>query len=216
MVWRAGLRWVGSRVGKAGRAALMPCRPRFWVRGGRLGGRECGAHRGAGSRYGLGHPVCRWIGAVGRVVSSLPAVPTNHSYCGGVSSLRCVASRVVAEWCSPVVFQGSIHPSSGLSAALATASGVLIAVVGAPAVAAVVPPSVLPISKRSPGVPPASGVSVAWAILSVSGVIWVPVAVPPASIASIAEISATVSSPSVVTVAVPPGSSVVSAAESSV
>ena len=170
-VGRAGHRWVGPRVGAAGRAALVPCRPRFWVRGGGLGGRECGTHRGAGSCCGLGHPVCRWIGAVGGVVSSLPAVPTGHSYCGGVSSLRCVASRVVTKWWSPFVFQGSIHPSSGFSAAFATASGVLIAVIGAPAVAAVVPPSVLPISKRSPGVPPASGVSVAWAVLSASGVV---------------------------------------------
>ena len=121
-VGRAGLRWVGPRVGAAGRAALVPCRPRFWVRGGGLGGRECGTHRGAGSCCELGHPVCRWVGAVGGVVSSLPAVPTGHSYCGGVSSLWRAASRVVAEWWSPFMFQGSIHPSSGFSAAFATAS----------------------------------------------------------------------------------------------
>ena len=126
------------------------------------------------------------------------------------------ASRGVTEWWSPFMFQGSIHPSSGFSAAFATASGVLIAVVGAPAIAAVVPPSVLPISKRSPGVPPAPGVSVSWAVLSISGVVCVPVAVPPASIASVAVVSATVSSPSAVAVAVPPGSSVVPAAESAV
>ena len=215
-VGRAGLRFVGPRVGAAGRAALVPCRPRFWVRGGGLGGRECGTHRGAGSCRGLGHPVCRWVGSVGGVVSSLPAVPTGHSYCGGVSSLRCAASRVVTKWWSSFVFQGSIHPSSGLSAAFATASAVLIAVVGAPAVAAVVPPSVLPSSKHSPGVPPASGVSIARAVLSVSGVVRVSVAVPLVSISSVAVVSATISSPSVVAVAVPPGSPVVSAAEASV
>ena len=170
-VGRAGRRWVGPRVGAAGRAALVPCRPRFWVRGGGLGGRECGTHRGAGPCRGLGHPVCRWVGAVGGVVSSLSAVPTGHSYCGGFSSLRCAAPRVVPKRWSPFVFQGSIHPSSGFSAAFATASGVLVAVVGAPAVASAVPPSVLPTSKRSPGVPHASGVSVAWAVLSVSGVV---------------------------------------------
>ena len=49
-VERAGHRWVGPRVVAAGRAALVPCRPSFWVRGGGLGGRECGAHRGTGSR----------------------------------------------------------------------------------------------------------------------------------------------------------------------
>ena len=99
-------------------------------------------------------------------MSSLPAVPAGHSYCRGVSSLRCAASRVVTERWSPFVFTGSIHPSSGLSAASATASGVLIAIAGAPAIAAVVPPSVLPVSKRPPGVPPASGFSVSWAFLS--------------------------------------------------
>ena len=170
-VRRAGSRWVCPRVGTAGRAALVPCRPRFWVQGGGLGGRECGAHRGAGSRCVFGHPVCRWVGAVSGVVSSLPAVPTGHSYCGGVSSLWRAGSRGVAEWWSPFMFQGSIHPSSGFSAAFATASGVLIAVVGAPAVAAVVPPSVLPVFKRHPGVPAASGFSVAWAVPSVSEVI---------------------------------------------
>ena len=103
-VGRAGRRLVGPRVGAAGRAALVPCRPRFWVRGGGLGGRECGAHRGAGSRCGLGHPVCRWVGAVGGVVSSLPAVPAGHSYCGGVTSVRGVAPRVVTKWWSPFVF----------------------------------------------------------------------------------------------------------------
>ena len=136
-------------------------------------------------------------------MSSLPTVPTGHSYCGGVSALWRAASRGVTEWWSAFMFQGSIHPSSGFSAAFATASGVLIAVVGAPAVAAVVPPSVLPISKRSPGVPSASGVSVSWAVLSVP-------------IASVAVISPTVSSPAAVAVAVPPGSSVVAAAESAV
>ena len=50
LVGRAGLRWVEPRVGAAGRAALGPCRPRLWVRGGGLDGRERGAHRGAGSR----------------------------------------------------------------------------------------------------------------------------------------------------------------------
>ena len=45
-----GLRWVGPRDVAAGRAAQMPCRTRFWVRGCGLGGRECGSHRGAGSR----------------------------------------------------------------------------------------------------------------------------------------------------------------------
>ena len=114
------------------------------------------------------------------------------------------------------MFQGTIHPSSGLSAAFTTASGVMIAVVGAPAIAAAVPPSVLPVSKRSPVVPPASWFSVIWAVLSGSGIVQVSVVVPPASIASVAVVSATVSSPSVVTVAVPPGSSVVSAAEASV
>ena len=49
-VGRAGLRWVGPRVGAAERAAIVPCRPSFWVRVGGLGGRERGAHRGAGSR----------------------------------------------------------------------------------------------------------------------------------------------------------------------
>ena len=48
-VGRAGRRWVGPRVGAAGRAALVPCRPSFCVRGGGLGGRERGDHRGAGS-----------------------------------------------------------------------------------------------------------------------------------------------------------------------
>ena len=167
-VGRAGLRWVGPRVGAAGRAALVPCRPRFSVRGGGLGGRKCGAHRGTGSRCRLGQPVCRRVRAVGGVVSPLPAVLTGHSYCRGVSSLRCAASRVVTERWSPFVFRGHIHPSSGLSAALATASGVLIPVGGGPAIAAVVPPSVLPISKRPPGVAPASGFSVCRALLAVS------------------------------------------------
>ena len=114
------------------------------------------------------------------------------------------------------MFQGITHPSSGLSAAFPTASGVLISVVGAPAIAAVVPPAVLPISKRSPGVPPASGFSVSWAFLSGSWLFPVPVVVPADSVASVAVVSTTVSPPSVVTVAVPPGSPVVSAAEASV
>ena len=104
------------------------------------------------------------------------------------------------------MFQGSIHPSSGLPAALAAASGVLIAVAGAPAIAAVVPPSVLPVSKRPPGVPLASVFSVTWAFLSGSWVIPVPVVVQAASVASVGAFSATISSPSVVASAVPPWS----------
>ena len=138
-------------------------------------------------------PVCRRVRAVGGVVSTLPAVPASHSYSRGVSSLRCAASRVVTERWSPFVFQGSIHPSSGLSAALATASGVLIAVAVAQAVAAVVPLSVLPVSKRPPGVPPASGFSVTWAFLSGSWVIPVPVVVPAASVALVGVFPATIS-----------------------
>ena len=41
-VGRAGHRWVGPRVGAAGRAALVPSHPRFWVLGGGLGVWECG------------------------------------------------------------------------------------------------------------------------------------------------------------------------------
>ena len=80
-VGRAGLRWVGHRVGAAGRAAIVPCSPSFWVRDGVLSGRERGAYRGTGSRFGLGLPVCRLVRAVGGVVSTLLAVPASHSYC---------------------------------------------------------------------------------------------------------------------------------------
>ena len=52
VVGRAVLRWVGPRIGAAWRTALVPCRPRFWVRGSGLGGLECGAHRGAGPAEG--------------------------------------------------------------------------------------------------------------------------------------------------------------------
>ena len=110
------------------------------------------------------------------------------------------------------MLQGSIHPSSGLPAALAATSAVLIAVGGAPAIAAVVPSSVLPVFKCPPGVPPASGFSVTWAFLSGSWVVRVPVIVPAASVASIGVFSTTISSPSVVASAVPPGSYVVSSA----
>ena len=115
------------------------------------------------------------------------------------------------------MFQGSVHPSSGLHTAIAATSGVMVTVVGAPAIAAVVPPSVLPGSKRSPGVPTASGFSVAWAVLSSSGIVQVHVAVPPGSVASITILSATIFSPSVVAAAVHPGSSVIpSSVETSV
>ena len=216
-VGRAGLRWVGPRVGAAGLDALVPCRPRFWVRGGGLGGRECVTLRGAGSCCGLGHPVCRWVRAVGGVVSSLSAVSTCHSYCGGVSSLRCASSRVVTKRWSPFVFQGSIRPSSGLHTAVAATSVVMIAVVGAPAISAVVPTSILPVSERYPGVPHASGFSVAWDFFSGSGVIRVPVAVPPGSVASVSKLQSAISSSAGVAATVHPGSSVVfSAIEASV
>ena len=142
-------------------------------------------------------------------MSPLPAVPASHSYCRGISSLRCATSRVVTERWSPFVLQGSIHPSSGFHTAVAASSGVLIAVVGAPAVAAVVPPSVLPVSNRPPGVPPASGFSVTWAFLSGSWVVPVPVVLPEASVDSVVVFSTTISSPSVVASTVPPGFSVI-------
>ena len=47
--------------------------------------------------------------------------------------------RVVTKRRSPFVIQGYIHSSSGLHTAISAPSGILIAVIGAPAIAAVVP-----------------------------------------------------------------------------
>ena len=99
-VGRAGHRRVGPRVGAAGRAALVPCRHRFWVQGGglgvgpswcwvTLGARTSCLSAGSGSR--------RSSYLFARSASRLLVLPR-------VSSLRCAASRGVAEWWSPFMF----------------------------------------------------------------------------------------------------------------
>ena len=85
-------RWVGLRVGAAGRVAVVPSRSRFWVRGGGLGGRERGAHCGTGFHRWFLPSGCRGIQALSGVLSPLSVVPAFHSSHRGVASLRCSSS----------------------------------------------------------------------------------------------------------------------------
>ena len=111
---------------------------------------------------------------------------------------------------SSIVLHGLIHPPSAFHAAVKASTAVLIAVIGSPAIAAVVPPAILPISIRSPGVHQAYWFSVVRAVLSGSGVVQVSVAVSAGSRASVAVLCVAITSSSVVASTVPHGSSLVS------